>query len=184
MSLCIIAKSAHLFANNISMVCGTQFWSYDQLNSESKFIKEMLVENRICKGITVAICVPRSTEMFSLLIGIMLSGARYVPIDPGFPHKRIEDILKDACPTAVICNKESPILSCFAAEIYRQIEIPLSPYCISFLHPNSAIQPKSQENPAYTIYTSGTTGNPKGVTISHQALSNFINSDFRQVSTN
>ncbi|WP_303838803.1 amino acid adenylation domain-containing protein, partial [Ruminococcus flavefaciens] len=116
----------------------------------------------------VALIADRSMEMFCGLYGIIKSGAAYVPIDPVYPKNRIDFILKDCAPKAVLLYTKA------------EIEIPEGIPVIDLS--DRAIWNGRKDNPeivndphdlAYTIFTSGTTGTPKGVLIEHYGVANL-----------
>ena len=47
----------------------------------------------------------RSLEMIAGILGIIKAGGAYVPIDPTYPEDRIEYMLKDCAPKAVLAYK-------------------------------------------------------------------------------
>src|SRR5690606_29918108 len=64
--------------------------SYDLLNKKSNQLAHYLLEQGVQKGDIVALCVDRSPVMIIALLGILKSGAAYLPIDPQLPKARIE----------------------------------------------------------------------------------------------
>ncbi|WP_176044705.1 AMP-binding protein, partial [Paraburkholderia phenoliruptrix] len=50
----------------------------------------------------VAICVERGLDMVAGLLGILKAGAAYVPLDPAYPAARIEHMLRDSAPVALL----------------------------------------------------------------------------------
>ncbi len=93
----------------------------------------------------VALKFPRSADLVVAVLGVLKSGAAYLPIDPDYPADRIADTIADARPVAVL--DALPDLSGHPATA-----------------PHVSIKPN---NAAYVIYTSGSTGKPKGVVIPH-----------------
>ncbi|WP_372443350.1 amino acid adenylation domain-containing protein [Saccharothrix algeriensis] len=93
----------------------------------------------------VALCFPRSVDLVVAVLGVLKSGAAYLPIDPSYPADRIAGTIADAEPVAVLDGLPD-----------------LSPY------PATAPDvPLRADNAAYVIYTSGSTGKPKGVVVPH-----------------
>ena len=119
----------------------------------------------------VGLFVERSLETVVGILGILKSGAAYVPMDPANPPERIAYVLKDA-KIAVLLTQGS-----------LQASHPVTADKIVLLDsfdwtapgapalPAAAVRP---EHLAYVIYTSGSTGRPKGVGIEHRNIVNYV----------
>jgi non-ribosomal peptide synthetase component F len=101
----------------------------------------------------------------------MKIGASYVPLDPSYPHERIEFMIEDSGLEVIISDSTLvDYISSFKTEII-QIDT------IQDLESLDGSNFKNSAGPrdlAYTIYTSGSTGKPKGVQIEHRSLMNFL----------
>lgn len=143
--------------------------TYRQLAEQSDKVATLLKLSGVSKGDIVAICLTRSVEMISALLGIIKSGATYLPLDPFFPEKRLEFMLDDS--KAKFLITESLLFSRFS--YYKEKFIDISE--INNIKPDSKLPDESDVKLlAYIIYTSGSTGNPKGVQILHSSLTNFL----------
>ena len=144
--------------------------SYQALDEKSNQLAHYLKDRGIGQGSVVAIYMKRSIEFMVGILGVMKSGATYLPIAPSNPTDRVELILKDAAASLIIKNQELtlPDLKSNTVELdsqYSQIQ--------SF--PKSSLTPTyDPEGIAYIMYTSGSTGTPKGVSISHRSLTNYL----------
>lgn len=117
----------------------------------------------------IPLIMERSVEMIASIFAIFKVNAAYVPIDPSFPKKRIDFILKDISAQLILTNQESFITS---TQDLNCLLIDATRLNVTNSHPiDITVEPKDL---AYAIYTSGSTGNPKGVMVSHAALSNRI----------
>ncbi|WP_248807365.1 amino acid adenylation domain-containing protein, partial [Pseudomonas sp. MWU13-2100] len=156
--------------------------TYDALNRQANRIAHRLIGLGIGPDDRVAICVDRGLEMVAGLLGILKAGAAYVPLDPAYPLDRLAYML-ESCAPALILSQEA-----------LHSVLPTSAVPVLLLDPELAkregflAQPEIDplraglrpEHLAYVIYTSGSTGHPKGVQITHQALSNFLQSMSRE----
>ena len=104
------------------------------------------------------------------LLGILKSGAAYVPLDPSYPNERLAFMLEDS---------QVPLL---LTQADLQDSLPRYEGVTILLDETISIQRQSATNPrglvkpdnlAYVIYTSGSTGKPKGVMLQHQGAVNF-----------
>ena len=114
----------------------------------------------------VGICMDRSATALVAMLGVLISGAAYVPLDPQSPGRN-KQVLSDAQPRVVI-----------AGASYRR-RIPAGPWDV--LVPDGTRHAAPQPIPsaggsslAYVMFTSGSTGRPKGIAIEHRSLANFI----------
>lgn len=111
----------------------------------------------------IGIMVERSEWMVVSMLGVLKSGAAYLPVDPEYPLDRIEYLLSDSNAKMMLTDaagKSTYPSGILIEEIAQQSAIPVK----------KAISPTQL---AYVIYTSGTTGRPKGVMVEHKALSNI-----------
>ena len=141
--------------------------TYRQLNQQANKIAHYLQKLGVIPDQLIGICVERSVEMVSGILGILKAGGAYVPLDPVQPPQRLEFMLEDAGCSILLTQQQLMTIPTYTgkvvyldcAELIAQEES----------NPLSNVQP---ENLAYLIYTSGSTGRAKGVTIEHRSLVN------------
>lgn len=143
--------------------------TYSKLYDESEKISALLQLNGVKSGDIVGICLNRSAEMISALLGIIKSGAAYLPLDPMFPDKRLEYMLNDSGTNFLLT--ESSLFQKFNQFKGKFIDISEIKQIKNLTQTDYLSRPDSL---AYVIYTSGSTGNPKGVQILHSSLTNFL----------
>ncbi|MED3685585.1 amino acid adenylation domain-containing protein [Bacillus thuringiensis] len=154
--------------NQIAISMGDKSITYYELQQRSNQIVNYLCEHDIKKGQSVSIIMVREIDTIVWILGILKSGGVYVPIDPKFPEKRIEYILKDSESQMIITKKEfRGLVERFAIHTI---------YLEDFHYANSIENIASThtiEDAAYIIYTSGSTGLPKGVVVPHKGVVNL-----------
>lgn len=144
--------------------------TYRELECRANKIAHHLRGMGIGPEAAVAVCLERSIDMVAAFLGILKSGAAYLPVDASYPAGRIAYILRDACVSAVIASPNT-LASVPDASVpvvllgHESVE----DQSVSRPHANS-----SPHNAAYVIYTSGSTGKPKGVVIEHRAIVNHV----------
>jgi len=144
--------------------------TYRELNAKAGRLAARLVELGAAPDRIVAICVERSLEMMVGLLGILKSGASYLPLDPAFPAERMQFMLEDSRAPIVVTQEH---LTARFTDAHTHVVL------IGSLWdgPDTAELPSSpvkSHNLAYVIYTSGSTGKPKGVMVEHRHVSNFF----------
>lgn len=146
--------------------------SYGELNQRANQIAHRLRAMGVQSGSPVAICLERSADLAAAVLGVMKAGGCYVPLDPAYPVDRLNWIIEDAQPAAIISTSQSVL-------IFGNISMPklLLDQDQDGLIKEQGSNLNLQCDPAqlaYVIYTSGSTGKPKGVELTHRSAVNFL----------
>ncbi|CCK30419.1 hypothetical protein BN159_6040 [Streptomyces davaonensis JCM 4913] len=151
---------------------------YRALDEAANRLARLLLKRGVRPGDLVAVALPRSTDLIVSLLGVLKTGAGYLPVDPGYPAQRIAFLLDDAAPSAVVCADAS--LPAFAG---HPLVIPVSdPAITAELAALPGQSPTDTERGApvrpadlaYVIHTSGSTGRPKGVAVEHRTVDHYL----------
>ncbi|MCF3122471.1 amino acid adenylation domain-containing protein, partial [Streptomyces arenae] len=151
---------------------------YAELNARANRLARLLVARGIGPEDRVALLLPRS-ELFAVaVLGVLKAGAAYVPVDPGYPARRIGHILADAAPTCVVVAEATASLAADAQAPVLVLDAPattatLAGHVADDLTDADRTAPLTPARPAYVIYTSGSTGLPKGVVVTHAGIPNL-----------
>lgn len=165
----LFVKSALEHKDNLAVISEEESLTYKELLCRANYIGYILREKNVKCDDLIPIVMEKCSHQIVAALGILMSGAAYVPIDPEHPKERIEHLIKDSEAKVVITvsNLKDRITADENVEIllldqmsYEELEI---------------IKPISTcDNLAYIIYTSGSTGKPKGVMIEHKGAVNTI----------
>lgn len=155
----LFESQVKLTPHNIAIVFEEKKITYKELNEKSNQLAHYLrVNYAIQSDDLVGVKLSRSEQMIVALLGILKSGAAYVPVDPNYPQERIAYIEKESNSKTILDEK--------ALAVFNEVQDQYS---------KSNIESKNQPHDlAYVIYTSGTTGNPKGVMVEHRNAVNFL----------
>ncbi|WP_455431705.1 non-ribosomal peptide synthase/polyketide synthase [Streptomyces griseosporeus] len=145
-----------------AVVAGGESLTYRQLDRRSNALAAELVARGAGPGRLVAVLLPRSVDLMVALLGVLKSGAAYVPVDPSYPAERIAVILQDSAPALAVTADPD-----------------LAPAGLATVRPTGAEadalgHTPRPEDAAYVIFTSGSTGRPKGVVVEHRALGAYL----------
>src|ERR1700739_1777096 len=105
------------------------------------------------------------------MLAVLKTGGAYLPIDPAVPTARMQFIVEDAAPVAVVTT--AGLADRLGGGDVPVIEIDDPAVDI---HPSTANATPAPDDIAYLIYTSGTTGVPKGVAITHHNVTRLLES--------
>lgn len=167
--------------DRVAVRCGDASMDYAQLDARANRIAHLLRGKGVHRGALVGLAVDRGIDMLASLLGILKSGAGYVPLDPGFPPERLAYMAGDAGLAALVTQRKHaaqfdlrgrPVLA------LEDIESQLADAPSHALADDGAAA--DGEAVAYVIYTSGSTGRPKGVQVPHRAVVNFLASMRRE----
>ncbi len=144
--------------------------TYAALNERANQLAHTLIRKGVRKNIVVGLFLDRSLEMMIGLLGILKAGGVYLPMDPGYPIKRLEFMIEDAGVRFMVTRedllKDIPGFDGTAICLDRDIEE------IRWNSPHNPEKGSFGDDLVYIIYTSGTTGIPKGVQVRHRNLVN------------
>ncbi|GAB3472884.1 amino acid adenylation domain-containing protein [Nocardiopsis coralliicola] len=168
-----------------ALVHGAERVTFRALRESADLVALALRGQGVGPGDTVAVLVPRSTRTVSTLLGVLKSGAAYLPLDPSHPDARLTGLLADAAPTLVLTAEGQHERLSPAVPVLRldgpPPATPLLPGRSPSAAPPRAHRRVDPADTAYVIYTSGSTGRPKGVEVEHRSLANLYASHRRDL---
>lgn len=154
--------------------------TYEELNRRANRLAHYLRNLGVKPDTRVCICIERCLEMVVGLLAVLKAGGACVPLDPAYPKERLQFMLQDSAPVAVLTQTHLlPIFHEAGRDEVRQEQTRV----IDLGNP-TAWNDQSESDPehvgvgpeslVYVIYTSGSTGQPKGVAMPMRAMMNLL----------
>lgn len=145
-----------------AIIAGDKTLTYAELNTQANHIAHALIEKGVGVGDLVVYTLTRKSYLISTILGILKTGAAYVPVTPDYPQDRIMFMCAD-------CNAQYFITEANIEELLS---------CDCSYNPNVPVSP---DDLCYCIYTSGSTGKPKGVMLRHRNVTNYVSENHYNV---
>ncbi|HAB60519.1 MAG TPA: non-ribosomal peptide synthetase, partial [Lachnospiraceae bacterium] len=161
-------KQANLTPNAVVSVYKNTKITYAQLRDSAIQLANYLRNQGVQREDIIGIMMEQSNDILVGILGILFSGAAYLPTDPSYPKDRIEYMLQDSGAKILVTQEH----------LVGTIDYTGKIICINdeLLRESKKIQIINQPSDlAYVIYTSGSTGKPKGVMIEHHNIVNLVN---------
>ncbi|HEY2739430.1 MAG TPA: amino acid adenylation domain-containing protein, partial [Thermoanaerobaculia bacterium] len=149
----LFLAQAALTPERVAVSSGEEHLSYGELAERATALAYELVALGARAEVPVAILLDRGVERIVALLGVLIAGAPYLPLDPSLPQERLDELLAGSGASVVVTR-----------ETTREKLLPRLP------EPGRTVPGASEPSRAvYVLYTSGSTGRPKGVVVEHRA---------------
>jgi amino acid adenylation domain-containing protein len=159
---------------SVALVYEQQQLTYRELNARANQMAHYLRKLGVRPEMPVGICLERSEEMVIAVLGVLKSGAAYVPLDPFYPRERLALILEDAGISVLLTQEK--LVEDLPESVVTVVRVDSDREAIDQESKADSQIVTEPDNLAYVIYTSGSTGRPKGVEVSHRSVVNFLRS--------
>lgn len=159
--------------------------SYHALNEKANHLANYLIDKGVKYDQCVGLIDAWSHTSLVGILGILKSGAAYLPLDPNHPEQRLNQILSLAFVEVLLVAGSFELDRATSQSVHTMADLSQPDFWVE-LSSVSQSDPLVQTNPsergiasqpdhlAYVIYTSGSTGIPKGVMVEHKNVSNFL----------
>jgi pyochelin synthetase len=152
-----------------AVIGSTGVMTYGELRRRALSVAAWLRERGVGRDQLVGLVMARGMEQLVGILGTVLAGAAYLPVDVGLPAARREYLLADAGVRYVLTNRP---------DVATGRDVLVLDAAVAAIEGPAADVPDlpdaSPDDLAYVLYTSGSTGEPKGVMISRRSVDNTV----------
>ncbi|WNM31473.1 amino acid adenylation domain-containing protein [Streptomyces sp. Li-HN-5-11] len=143
--------------------------TYRKVDARAEVLARRLARTGAGPERVVGVALPRTADLVTAVLGILKTGAAYLPLDPAYPRDRLAYIVDDARPVVVLATAQT------AAVLPPGTDVAvLDDLCLTDEQPPEELPVLEPDNLAYITYTSGSTGRPKGVAATHRTAVEFV----------
>ncbi|MGW5410376.1 amino acid adenylation domain-containing protein [Actinomadura geliboluensis] len=158
-----------------AIVCDGRTLTYRELDARANAVAWELIRRGAGPEDLVVLALPRTEDLVAGLLGILKSGAGYLPMDPQYLGGRAASVLSEARPRFAVTDtatwRDLPPADVSAVNLDHRAAWDTPEGTPGDAHRTSPLRP---DNLAYVMYTSGSTGTPKGAAITHRNVVNGV----------
>ncbi len=167
----IIRAQTERTPDSVAVQVGDEALTYRQLDDRAEDIAARLLAAGAGTGTVVAVLLDRKPDLVAALLGILKSGAAFLPLDPRQPAARNTFSINDAGAAIILTDRQLPTGGETVTAKVINLNDPWPARTALKFNPSVTVSPADL---AYVIYTSGSTGRPKGVLVEHRGLANLM----------
>lgn len=165
----LLLRGMRATPDRTALVFESRELSFGDLERLAWGVAAALRERGIQPSNRVGVYLERSIDMVVALVGVVFSGAAYVPLDPSLPAARLDRMADDAALACVLTRRKEldgigPLFGPGRNTVLLDD--------IASAEPLGLVG--TPQDTAYVIFTSGSTGRPKGAMNAHVGIVNRL----------
>ncbi|MFI1414762.1 amino acid adenylation domain-containing protein [Streptomyces sp. NPDC020707] len=161
----LVEEQAAATPDAVAVRLGPDAWTYAELDDRADRVAHRLRLEGVRPGDLVALCTERSLDHVVGVLGILKSGAAFVPVDPEHPARRQAYILADAGARVVLT--QTHLRAALPEDVDARV-LALDDAAAWTAEPGPGPRPEALPADLCSLYyTSGSTGSPKAVASHH-----------------
>ncbi|QFY07531.1 amino acid adenylation domain-containing protein [Nonomuraea phyllanthi] len=161
----LVIAQAERTPERVAVVCEERSLTYAELVAEARALASVLRARGVGPEVKVGLSADGSCDLVVGMLAVMIAGGAYIPLDPGYPPKRLEYMMEDSDVRLLLTQRHlaGRLPATGAPVLYLDDDHPAPDPAPEAVEPTA-------DNLAYVIYTSGSTGRPKGVMVEHRGV--------------
>ncbi|HKH45576.1 MAG TPA: amino acid adenylation domain-containing protein, partial [Thermoanaerobaculia bacterium] len=168
----LFAQEAALAPERTAWEYGREELSYGELDRRSNQVARFLVRHGVTPGDLVGLFMERSAALVVAIVGILKSGAAYLPLDPAYPAPRLALMLADSGSPLLLTQEH--LTAALPETAARVVCLDAGWGEIAGESEAAVATGGTAADLAYVIYTSGSTGRPKGAAVPQRAVVRLV----------
>ncbi|MGA7926493.1 MAG: amino acid adenylation domain-containing protein [Candidatus Sulfotelmatobacter sp.] len=166
-----LAAHAQTSGDSLAVIAPGRTLNYRDLFESSNRLARWLRQAGVRPNAPVAVVMEKGWEQIVALMGILASGAPYMPVDPAVPSQRLKFLLEHGEVRVALTQSHLDAGLEWPASVER---LAVDTFDLSAFDAGPLEAVQSPDDLAYVLFTSGSTGNPKGVMLDHRGPLNTI----------
>lgn len=173
--LCYLEDTIKLFSDKVALTDSSQTITFGEWKSRALCIADAIVKKKPVKQIPILVYLPKSVMTLVSFAAVLYSGDYYTPTDVRFPFEKVNSILKCLMPELIISDyKNGKKLIDNGVSEDKIIYIEDVDFKRETIDMESGLEKTIDTDLAYVFFTSGSTGIPKGVSVTHRSIIDYI----------
>jgi D-alanine--poly(phosphoribitol) ligase subunit 1 len=169
-------RHARLNPHRPALTCGNERRTYGELNAQANQLAHHLATLGLGRGSLVGVCLDRSPELMVCILGILKAGAAYVPLDPAYPHDRLQLMISQLPQLDLVAAAGGTLdLVGGGAAGGKCVDVHSLATVLESLPTTNPPTEISGDDLCYVVFTSGSTGVPKATAVRHEGWYNLLN---------
>lgn len=167
------AKVAAIAPDETALVCRGAELTYRELDQRADLLARYLRSLGVRSGEIVAVILERDLDAYVAMLGILKAGAAFSMLDPKHPASRLDFMIKDTA-APVVVTRSALVERLPGSTGWTTVLLDSDWPAVAAIPAAEPLEEwATADSTAYVLYTSGSTGVPKGVIITHRAVSLF-----------
>jgi len=167
----LLSRRARENPEALAVVSGDTRLTYSELERTATMVSQGLTAMGVCLDDVVAVALERSADLIVAMFGVMMAGAAFVMIDPGYPAERIDFMCGDSRARVILTTAE------LAGKLPDTLAVPRVLMKEVLAAGPARITERRDRQPlglAYVVYAAGSVSHPKAVGVNHRGIASLV----------